>query len=547
MGAATELWAKRRDGTEFPVEISLSFLATDEGPLVAAAIRDVTAVRRGEERFRGLLSSAPDAIIGVDSDGRIELMNEQAARLFGWDHDELIGRPVEVLVPLAVQERHVAHRRSYLADPVARPMGLGLRLQARRRDGSEFPAEISLSTIEGDDGGTTVLAAVRDVTERLELEKERQRQALEVQREQTHRLESIGQLAGGIAHDFNNLLGVILNYSTLAARSTDDPALRDDLDQISEAAQRAADLTRQLLTFARRDPARPELVDIGALVTRFAHLLSRTLGERISLSVDVCTEPALAVVDGRQVEQVLLNLCLNARDAMPEGGALQLVCSVDDLAEGPTPSSDPGRYVLLRVIDEGAGMDAETLDRAFEPFFTTKGPGDGTGLGLASVYGIVQQNGGMVQLSSTLGVGTTAEVLLPAVDVDDQGSTVAPPAPARAVVLLVEDEASLRRVVARMLSDAGHEVVQAPDAKAALKLVAAQERSVDLVLTDVVMPGLSGPMLMEELAAQEGIQPPVVFMSGYAPAGQGIEGRRILAKPFTERALLDAVREALDG
>lgn len=532
MGASTELWARRRDGTEVPVEISLSAIDTPDGQLVAAAIRDVTRARLAEQKFRGLLASAPDAILGVGPDGRIELVNEQAERLFGWAEGELVGQPIEALVPEGAVGRHRAHRASYLAHPVSRPMGLGLQLRARRCDGSEFPAEISLSTIASDDGGATVLAAVRDVTDRLEFERARQRRALEAQREQSHRLESIGQLAGGVAHDFNNLLGVIVNYATLAERGTDDEAVRADIGQIREAAERAAELTRQLLSFARRDVARPERVDLADLVRQFGAMLTRTLGDHVELVVDA---DAVAEVDAdrHQLEQVLLNLCLNARDAMPEGGTLALVVRAE------------GTQVVLSVVDHGTGMDPDTLDRAFDPFFTTKPAGEGTGLGLASVYGLVQQNHGTVRMSSEPGVGTTVDVRLPAGVGDRDQPERAPGGRPPTRVLVVEDEEWLRTVIVRMLRDGGYEVRGAADGREALKLLH-DEGEVDVVLTDVVMPGVSGPDLARELAR---IRPTtrVVFMSGYAPSGLDVPGAELLAKPFTEEQLFQAVRGALDG
>lgn len=545
MGATTALAARRRDGSEFPVEISLSTIETADGMLVAAAIRDVTRSRVAEQKFRGLLASAPDAIVGVGPDGRIELLNHQASVLFGWPADELVGQPVEVLVPPEAVGRHVSHRRSYLDDPVTRPMGQDLQLRARRRDGGEFPAEISLSTIETEDGAFTTLAAVRDVSDRLELEATRRRDALRRQQERAHRLESIGQLAGGIAHDFNNLLGVILNYATLARRGVDDPAVTDDLDQITAAARRAADLTRQLLSFARRDVVNPEVVDLRTLVDEFGRLLRRTLGDHIELQVQLDEQPVTVVADRHQLEQVVLNLSLNARDAMPGGGVLRLGARV----EGPDEDGVPGPHALLTVADEGSGMDAATLDRAFEPFFSTKPPGEGTGLGLASVYGIVQQNGGSVHLDSAVGVGTTVEVRLPVTEEVARQAEGADTArrPALAQILVVEDEEWLRRVVARMLRGAGYDVLVAEDGRRALKVLHEADRPVHLVLTDVVMPGVSGPELVRELEAGPDPVPPVLFTSGYAPEEFDLGGRPVLVKPFSEDELLAAVRTALDG
>ena len=290
MGADLELWARRKDGSEFPAEISLSSFDTDSGRLMAAAIRDVTLARRTEQKFKAVLASAPDAIIGVNGDGVIELVNEQAERLFDWTAEKLLGRPVEVLVPEGMHERHREHRNGYLGDPQVRPMGAGLALSGRRRDGSEFPAEISLSAVE-DSEVRLVLAAIRDITDRIALEHERRELALEAQREQSHRLESLGQLAGGVAHDFNNLLGVILNYATLIGRNVDDAMVESDLREIQAAAERGAALTRQLLTFSRRDPIHAEPVEVTEVIRGVASMLTRTLGDHIALQLQLDDPP----------------------------------------------------------------------------------------------------------------------------------------------------------------------------------------------------------------------------------------------------------------
>ena len=341
MGAGLELWACRKDGTEFPAEISLSSFTTSEGTLVAAAIRDVTVSRRTEQRFRAVLASGPDAIVGVSELGHIELVNAQVERLFGWSPDELIGVAIETLVPEAAHDIHVLHRERFLGDPLStlhEHAGLG-----PRKDGSTFPAEISLSAVTDEPGERMVLAAVRDATDRIEVEAVRRRHALVEQREQTQRLESLGQLAGGVAHDFNNLLGVILNYTTLVSRRLTDPTARSHLDEIQAAAERAAGLTKQLLTFARRDVANPEPLDVNQVIHALAGMLDRTLGEEIELRLDLPDEPLVVLADQHQLDQIVLNLAFNARDAMPDGGVL-------------TITSEPsGSDVVVQVVDTGRG------------------------------------------------------------------------------------------------------------------------------------------------------------------------------------------------
>ncbi|HWI04693.1 MAG TPA: PAS domain S-box protein [Acidimicrobiales bacterium] len=536
MGVGLELWARRRDGTEFPAEISLSGFTTAEGSLVAAAIRDVTVSRRTEHRYRAVLASAPDATIGVDAAGRIELLNAQAERLFGWTAGELLGQQVEVLVPDVDRDRHAMHRASYVADPQVRPMGAGLQLSARRKDGTTFPAEISLSAVGEAPGSVLVLASIRDVTERIELAAERQRAALEAQRERSHRLESLGQLAGGIAHDFNNLLGVILNYTALLSRQATDPRTGADLGEIRAAAERGAALTRQLLTFARRDVANPEPVDVNDAVRGVVAMLERTLGEAVELRLDLCPGPIIAIVDRQQLEQIVINLAINSRDAMPRGGQIVIA----------TERSEGHLDITLRVADTGEGMPPEVVKRAFEPFFTTKPHGKGTGLGLATVYGIVQQNGGEVHIDSEVGVGTAVTIGLRAADdpargEDDTGSDLLD---GRERILLVEDERPLRVATARILAGHGYEVIAASDGVEALEFLD-DEPDIDVVVTDIAMPRMRGDELARVISERRpGTR--VIMMTGYNKEDGPTTGP-LLAKPVTEEELLRAIREVVDG
>jgi PAS domain S-box-containing protein len=484
----------------------------------------------------------------VDASGRIELVNAQAERLFGWSAPELLGQTIETLVPEAVVERHVRHRASYVADPRPRPMGAGLRLSARRQDGSTFPTEISLSAVTDESGEVLlVLAAVRDATERLELEAERQRQALAAQREQSHRLESLGELAGGVAHDFNNLLGVILNYTTLLSRRISDPERSADLGEIRAAAERAAGLTRQLLTFARRDAVKPRPLEVNGIVREVASMLDRTLGEHITLRLDLADAPLVALADRHQLEQIVLNLAINARDAMPSGGLL--VISTAPSPPGEDLNSPPG--VVLRVVDTGYGMASDVVARAFEPFFTTKPRGQGTGLGLASVYGIVQQNGGQVTIDSTVGTGTAVTVVLTGAGEATPASGLAnEPSPrGHERILLVEDQAALRAGTARILREQGYTVLVAAGGIEALEVFDREAGDIDVVVTDVVMPRGRGDELAQHLATRRPSLP-VIFISGYDSGEPSLKGQlkgQLLTKPVTADILLHAVREALDG
>jgi PAS domain S-box-containing protein len=568
MGARPELAGRRRDGSTFPAEISLSAMDTDEGMLVTAAVRDITDRKRAEARFAGLLEAAPDAMVCVDAGGRIALVNAQTERLFGYGRDELIGQPVEVLVPDQVRDLHSGHRAGYMADPRPRPMGAGLQLAGRRRDGSTFPAEVSLSAL-GTDEGLLVTAVVRDVTERLEIAAERERlrsqaerDKLERQLHQSQRLESLGQLAGGVAHDFNNLLGVISNYATFVgeevAKELPDrrwQAVRDDIGEVKQAAERAAGLTHQLLAFARQEVIQPRVLDLNDVVGSVERLLIRTLGEHIELITDLAEGLPPVLADPGQIEQVLVNLAVNARDAMPGGGKLVIQTASTDIGEAAAGHAGlpPGRYVSLEVSDTGTGIPKDVMERVFEPFFSTKPKGEGTGLGLATVYGIITQAGGHVRLCSEPGIGTTLTTLLP---VTGQAPAAAA-APQRAgtqhghgeIILVVEDEPATREVTRRILDRNGYRVMAAASGQEALHILASELQHIDVLLTDVIMPQMQGKELADKVCF---LQPAarVVFMSGYTQGllgAQGVlePGVQLIEKPFSETTLLAKLHDIL--
>ncbi len=521
--------------------------------------------------FEALLEAAPDAIIGVDATGAIRWLNAQTELLFGYERHELIGQSVEILVPESARAVHPRHRERYREHPVARPMGAGSQLLGRRRDGSVFPAEISLSAIETD-GDLLVSAAVRDVTEQLEfraaeerLRSQAVRQDLERQLQQAQRLESLGQLAGGVAHDFNNLLGAILNYASFVAKELgriDDerclPVL-DDVEQIRRSAERGAELTHQLLAFGRREVVRPELVDVGAVVRDVEGLLSRSLGEHIRLKISLPPEPVVVLADRGQLEQVLVNVAVNARDAMENGGTLSIGASVVEIDAGLAShvvDLERGRYVRIEMADTGVGMPPDVVERAFEPFFTTKPKGSGTGLGLATVYGIVRQADGVVQLESEPDRGTTIVIHLPerspasaVAEPSDERPIEVPPANGE-TVLIVEDEEGVRDVTSRILSEAGYRVLVEPDGPGAVRCARDHPGPIHLLVTDVIMPGMLGPEVVERTRA---LRPDVrvLFMSGYAPSllterGTLDPGITLVEKPFTDVQLLGRVREVLD-
>ncbi len=518
-------------------------------------------LQRAEHRFRRLFDAAPDAMIAVAADGSIVMANSQAVQLFGYPVGDLIGPRADL----------AAERLGYFADPPSRGIEAEVKMSGLRRDGRTFPAEITLSSLPTE-SGMLVAAAIRDVSERLALEAERERlraaaeqERVERRQQQSQRLESLGQLVGGVAHDFNNLLNVIQGYADFTAEQIQPFAqadtrlapVLDDIEQVQAAAQQAARLTRQLLTFARHDVTRPEIFDLNQAVQGAGQLLRRTLGEHLELAIT--PEPALWRIkaDRGQIEQVLVNLAVNARDAMPGGGRLTIDTAnteVDAAYATGRPGLKPGRYARLRVSDTGTGMDRATAERVFEPFFSTKPKGRGTGLGLATVYGVVTGAGGSIEVYSELGLGTTISVLLPVTD-EETVPEAQPPAAGDGqrghdeTILLVEDEASLRELTRRILTRNGYQVCVAASGGEAVQRASNPAQPIDLLLTDVVMP----EMLGNEVAVRVGaIRPglPALFMSGYAQPildSHGVPAPRydILEKPFTEAALLTRVRQAM--
>ena len=569
---AVDAVAHGQHGTRIPVigPAELAGLGRSTELMRTELVAALTAREDAEQRFRRLFDSAPDAMLAVGSDGSIVMANTQAVRLFGYPAPDLLGSPVEMLVPEKVRDALAAERTAYFADP-SRRIDDRLHMSGLRRDGSKFPAEISLSGLPTDPG-TLVTAAIRDVSERLAMEAERERLRAEAERQRTEhrlqqvaRLESLGQLVGGVAHDFNNLLNVIQGYTDLTAEQVtqlarDDERLEPilaDVEQVRSAAQQAITLTRQLLTFARQEVIRPEVFDVNGAVRGAAQLLHRTIGEHIDLVLSLDPRPCRVKADPNQIQQVLVNLAVNARDAMPGGGRLTIdtaIIDADDAYVTSRPEVKPGRYIRLRVSDTGTGMDRATIQRVFEPFFTTKPKGRGTGLGLATVYGTITHAGGTVQIYSEPSLGTTFSVLLPATDEE------ATPHPAAVIpgdgcrghgetILIVEDEESLRQLTSRILTRNGYRVYLATSGPDAVQWASDPAQVIDLLLTDVIMP----EMLGNEVAARVlAIHPhvPCLFMSGYAGPildshAAGAPEADILEKPFTEIGLLTRVGQAI--
>jgi PAS domain S-box-containing protein len=502
------------------------------------------ALKGSERRYRSLFDENLSGSFLCRPDGELLACNPAFARIFGFQTPED-----------ALQHSFLSLFPS-LTDAV-RQMGLlreqrrlwNVELEMRRGDGKPVYVRGSLAGSFEDRELLEVRGYLFDTTEQ---------RSLEEQLRQSQKMEAVGRLAGGVAHDFNNLLTVILGFGEmlLSRIGPDDPS-RGDLEEICRAGERAAALTKQLLAFSRRQILEPTILDLNSALRSMTTMLIRLIGEDIHLVTRLA--PALGHVraDAGQIEQVILNLVVNARDAMPNGGKLVLETRDQDLDDSFTRTAvglQPGRYVLLTVTDSGIGMDAATRSHLFEPFFTTKEPGKGTGLGLATVYGIVTQSGGYIDVSTEPGHGASFRIFLPRVEVPTSTapvpSTSSPKTRGSETILLVEDEDVVRRLARRALEAAGYDVLESGDGAGALQLLATTSRTVSLIVTDVVMPGMSGPEVAARAAQlKPGIR--VLFMSGYTDPDVAMRGLRelgsgLLHKPFTAAALTERVRSELD-
>jgi PAS domain S-box-containing protein len=496
-----------------------------------------TALERLSRQHALILASAGEGIAGVDADRRVTFLNPAAERMLGWSAEELLGRDWHEAFHHTRADGSPYPREEC---PILEAFQHGEHTHEQgelfwRRDGTGFPVDCFAAPIREGDEVTGGVLIFRDRTEEDEAQQERAR--FEQRRRQTERLESLGRLAGGVAHDFNNLLAVILSYAVIVEGklAESDPS-RDDIREIRRAAERSASLTQQLLVFSRAEVARREVIDLNRQVRDMEGLLSRMLGEGASLDLSLSDEPALIEVDPSQMGQVLMNLVVNASDALPEGGTVSIETQVGEQMDG----------VRLRVFDDGEGMAPDVAARAFEPFYTTKSAGQGTGLGLATVYGVVTQSGGRIELSSAVGEGTEVIAQFPHAPPPAHPAAPEPPETERLegperTVLLVEDNDVVRALAARILTEAGHRVLEVADPVRALALAEEHQGPIDVLLTDMVLPRLSGSELARRVRSERP-ETAVVFVSGYPQSGQ--EARPLLRKPFTPDSLLAAVRDA---
>jgi two-component system, cell cycle sensor histidine kinase and response regulator CckA len=519
--------------------------------VIAAAKAADKVSTAANARFLSVAQAASDAIVGADARGAITSWNQGAEIMFGYSAESIIGRSLTSLLPERYSERFgpgLKEEANVKEGSVNSATVAGI--EGLRRDGAEFPVELSLSSWE-DGGSVSYSIVIRDTTER---------KRLEAQLRQAAKMEAVGQLAGGVAHDFNNLLTVInCHVEMLREDSKDSPTQLEDINEIGEAAKRAESLTRQLLGFSRKQIQQPKVLDLNESIKGMEKMLRRLVTEDIDLVVKPMPIAAHVCADPGQLDQLLMNLVVNASDAMPQGGTLTVEVTRVELEEpyfrerGVRPVV--GSYVGLFVSDTGVGMDTGTQSRIFEPFFTTKGVGKGTGLGLATVYGIVKQSGGFIWVYSEVGHGTTFKVYLPhvaaAASEEITRDEKSPVAPGGETLLVVEDDDAIRAMMRRTLKRDGYIVLDATDGQNALDLASTYDKPIDLLLTDVVMPFIGGRELAERLLVTRPAMK-IVYMSGYTDdvvLRRGLLGAGVtfIQKPFAPAALVAKLRNTLDN
>ena len=545
----------RRDGDKVSVEISTYPVKIENKTLVLGMARDITgrinaeaAVRESEERFRSIAETAADAIVFMDHSGYVRYWNKAARNIFGYTSDDVIGKKVDLIIQAEELEIQQADVTQEELSGNGRELGKTIELSGRRKNGEEFPIELSLSSWKTDEGEFTS-AIIRDVTVARNAQKRAKLQ---------DRLAAVGQLAAGIAHDFNNILGTIILYSELILNSNElDPKERERLDTIFNQAQRGANLTAQILDFGRKSVMERHILDLVPFFKDLENLLSRTLPESVKLAFTYNEEEHYYInADPTRMQQVVMNLALNARDAMPDGGDLIFDISQFEVVSGSTPFRDmpEGTWVRIRVSDTGIGIPPDVMPHIFEPFFTTKPQGRGTGLGLAQVYGIVKQHEGYIDADSQVPLGTMFTIYLPAMmDVSESEHVTEYESMISGTgetILVVEDDKATRKAICEILESMGYQLLNVGDGEKALEILKDESAGIKLIISDLVMPNMGGRDLYD---AVETSYPHIkmILMTGY-PLGSHtrelLDRRRVtwLQKPFTTESLSRAVLQMLE-
>lgn len=499
-----------------------------------------------EAEFQALWEAAYDGMITVTSENTISLVNNSAEKMFGYERDQLIGQPIETLIAEPLQESHIQYQREYHASPHMRQMGEGLELEGLCKNGEKFPLEISLTPIELR-GRTEVLVEIQDISKK---------KALEIQLSQAEKLEAVGQLTGGLAHDLNNMLAAMLGYTELAQMGIgSEHQSAKDLEQVAAAGTRAKNMIAQMLAFTRQQVLQPKLIDINDVIKDSQQILKPLIPERIEIVLSLDEDLGRTHLDAEKLEQVIMNLVLNARDSIPGSGKLVVATQNIELDEEYVKLHTlglPGQYVKLTVTDSGVGMSPETSEKIFEPFFTTKAVGEGTGLGLSTVYGIVKQSKGDITVYSELDIGTEFQVYFPITDarasVTKERVGELELAPGNETILLVEDDKPIRLLTKRILESNGYTVLDFESAEAALEQIQTM-KAIDLVITDFILSGMNGADMITSLESKFG-DLDVVYMSGYVGRALNFfsdfpDDINYLPKPFTRRLLLQKVMQAL--
>jgi len=551
LGSVTiEDWRVRKDGSRFWASDTLTALYDDDQKVRGFAMvsRDLTEQRRSEVVLQSIVNTAIDGIITIDSNGRVQTFNRAAESIFGYEAVEVVGNNISMLMPEPYHSQHDDFVGAYLRTGVAKIIGIGREVRGRRKDGTTFPLELAVSQFSLD-GSPCFTGLVRDISAR---------KRMETQLQQAQKMEAVGQLAAGVAHDFNNLLTVIAGYSELAYLTLPpEDKVRAMIGEVRRAAERATSLTGQLLAYSRQQVLEPKVFNLNSVLRETERMLRRLIGEDIALETRLDDELVAVRADPGQVDQIVMNMVVNARDAMPQGGKLLIETSnvvVDEEFASAHPGLTPGDFVLLAITDTGCGMSADVRERVFEPFFTTKGVGRGSGLGLSVIDGIVRQTGGHVDVYSEVGVGSVFKVYLPVAGDAQPGKAAAAVVDGvggSETILLVEDDAGVRSLAMFTLRHCGYDVLEAVDGADALDVLNSRDGDVDLLLTDVVMPGISGRKVAEAAkASYPAIK--VLYMSGYTDDSvvrHGVLQAEIafLQKPFTPGSLVRKVREVLDS